>query len=70
MKKRKTINQEEFNRMATSIILMFMEFTDIKPELRQEKLKSFSEWLTKKQTTNNAESVQLGQDDQTSEKFI
>lgn len=61
---RKTIKQEEFNRMVTVILLQFMEFTEIPPTERQQKLEKFNQFLNDKQNQlKNEESLQLGQND-------
>lgn len=73
------IDRNEFNRMVTAILLKFMEFCDIKPELRNEKLKEFNNYIEEAKTLSvieeinekikqnkNEQSIQQRQNDETS----
>jgi len=44
---KKKITADEFNRMATAILLKFMEWDQTLPHQRQKKLMDFNEWLNK-----------------------
>lgn len=50
------ITAEQFNRMATAILLKYMEFSKVDSQNRLKKLEKFNDWL-KQKTKENAESV-------------
>jgi hypothetical protein len=55
------INEDEFNRMVTAILLKYMEFNDVPPSERMERLTKFNNYLNTKIEKN--ESIQLSEDD-------
>lgn len=56
--RKKQVNEEQFNRMVTAILIRFMEFNEVPPSQRHDKLVKFNEFL-KEQTEKlkNEESI-------------
>jgi len=63
----KKVNSEEFNRMVFAILIKYSYFLKIPPNEIEEKITQFSKQLTKQA---NEESIQLGQNDQTTTKSL
>ena len=70
MSKKKTINAQDFNLWVTNILALYSEFLEVPKEEIAKKINLFNNQLENQIKQHDEKSVQLGQDDQTSEQFI
>lgn len=70
MKKKKTINAQDFNLWVTNILALYSKFLEIPENEIARKINLFNQQLENQIKEQDEKSIQLGQDDQTAEKFI